>query len=379
MSDVYKNRIDLAKKKIVEYDLDGLLLYKPNNIMYYTGVGQEDVACACVVLPKEGEPELVTLWTDVKYARQKTNMGVSGYSLADGIIHGRVAKVAEKMGIADGKLGIERDWLQVGQFEMLQAALPNATFPEAGEIFLYTWIDEIRMYKTPDEVEKLRKAAKVADLAMDAAIKAIRPGVTGYDIAAEAEYVMKKHGSGSWFGSHPTLIAYGELLHHAHPFTCGNKIENNGLITIDLGAIIEGYHSDLCRTIALGKITKEEEMAVQANLNGQTAAIQAMRPGVSINDVDAATREGLGDYAKYHYGPGLVGHGLGLGNGIQAFDCPFIATGDERKLQKDMVLALFEIPPFVPGVGAPRFEDSILVTDDEPELLTKYPRELIRI
>jgi Xaa-Pro aminopeptidase len=379
MSEKFKNRVKMAKEKIKEYNLDGLLLYKPNNIMYYSGVGQEDVACACVVIPKDGDPELVTLWTDVKYAKKKTWMKVSGYTLAKGILHGGVAEVVKKLGIEDGKFGLDKDWLQVGQFEMLQQTLPNATFPEAPEIFLYTWIDELRMYKTPDEVEIMRRAAEIADLAMEAAVKAVKPGVTGYDIAAEAEYVMRKNGSGSWFGAHPTLVAYGELLHHAHPFACGEKIPNNGLVTIDLGAVIEGYHSDLCRTIALGKITDEEEKAAQANLNGQSAAIEKMRPGVSINDIDAATREGLGEYAKYHYGPGLVGHGVGLGNGIQAFDCPFIATGDERKVQKDMVLALFEIPPFIPGIGAPRFEDMILVTDDEPEILTKYPRELIRI
>ncbi|MFA9376345.1 MAG: M24 family metallopeptidase [Lachnotalea sp.] len=358
--------------------MTGYCFTSRNNIIYYTGVGHEDTAAACVVIPKEGEPVLITLWTDIQYTKKKTDMKVFPYAMAAGTIHDHVAKVLDKLGIVDGKFGVERDWMPIGQFEMLQESLPNSTFPEAKEIFLYSWIDDLRMVKTPDEIEKLRKAAKVTDLAMEAAIRAIKPGVTGFDIIAEAEYVMKKHGAGSWIGAHPTLVAYGELLNHAHPFSPKDKIENNGLITIDLGAVIEGYHSDLCRTIALGKITKEEEMATQAVLNGQTAAIEVMRSGVSISDVQIATLEGFGDYKKYHFG-GLIGHGLGLGNGPQAFDSPFIAKGDERKMEKNTVWALIEIPPFVPGVGAPRFEDAILITDDKPELLTKYPRELIRI
>ena len=379
MSEKLKSRVKIAQEKIKEHDLDGLLMYKPNNIMYYSGVDGVDTVCTCVVMPREGDPEVVTLWTDIQIMQKKTWMKVRGYALAKGILWNGVAETVKRMGLLKGKWGIEKDWMPLGQFKMLQGALPDASFPEADEVFLYTWIDEIRMFKDPDEVETLRKAAGIADLAMEAAVKVVKPGVTGFDIAAEIEYVMKKRGCGMWIGNHPTIVASGEMLHHAHPWASGNKIENNDLVVIDLGAVVDGYHSDLCRTIAVGKITDEQEKAIQANLNGQAAGMERMRPGVSIHDIDAATREGLGEYVKFQYGPGLVGHGCGLGNGPQAFDCPFIATGDERKVQKNMVLALWEIPPFIPGVGAPRFEDMTLVTDDEPERLTKYPRELIRL
>lgn len=292
-----------------------------------------------------------------------------------------MGKYLKDLGIADGKFALEKDFMTLGRFEMIKAALPEATFPEAPEAYLYTWIDELRLVKSDDEIEKIRKSCAVTDMAMEAAIKAIKPGVTGMDIAAEAEYIMKKNGAGSWLGSHPIMIAYGELLQHAHPFAGSQfreKVENNSLITIDMGATIDGYHSDLCRTIALGDITEEEEKAVEVILKGQKAAIDAIKPGNTVADIHAAAMEALGDYKKYHYG-GLIGHSVGLGSGPQALDPPFITGADPTVLEKNMVCALFEIPPFVPGVGAVRFEDTILVTDGEAELLTKYPRELIRV
>lgn len=377
MKDMYKSRIERAKKQIAEHDLDCLLLYKPNNVAYYTGV-IEDTACACVVMPAEGEPELVTLWYDVEWTRKRTDMKVVGWSMREGSIHDRIARVVGEMGIADGKFAFEADWMLHDQFQMLQTALPNAKFLEGDDILRCTWIEDVRIYKTPDEVEKLRKSAEVADLAMDAVLKVIKPGITGFDIAAEAEYVMKKHHSSTRTTAHPIMIAYGELLHRPHPFIYSDKIENNGLITIDFGAVIDGYHSDLARTIALGKITKEDEMAVQAVLNGQTAGIQAIRPGVRLKYVHKAVLEGFGDYRKYHFG-GLVGHSLGLGNGLQSFDIPYIDRDSELILEKDMVWGFIEVSPFIPGVGAPRFEDAVVVTENGAEVLSRYPRELIRI
>ncbi len=379
MSERHKNRVKKAQEKIKEHGLDGLLLYKPQNVMYYSGVSHQDTACACVIMPVEGDPELVTLWTDVRYVKEKTWMDVRGWALSKGIVHTGVADVVKKLGLKKGKFGVEKDWLSVGQFEMLKQSVPHATFPEADEIFYYTWIDDIRMHKEPWEVEILRKAARVADAAMEAAVKAVKPGVSGYDIAADAEYVMKKQGSGMWISNHPTIVASGDLLGHAHPFASGRLIENNDLVVIDLGALIDGYHSDLCRTIAVGRITDEQEQAVQAVLNGQSSGIQAMRAGATLHEIYAATRAGLGEYGKYMTSPVLTGHGCGMGNGLQAADTPFISMNDERKVVKDMVLSLFEIPPFVPGIGAPRFEDMILVTESEPEILAKYPRELIRV
>ncbi len=379
MSERHKNRVKKAQEKIREHGLDGLLLYKPMNVMYYSGVSHQDTACACVIMPVKGDPELVTLWTDIPYLKKKTWMAVRGFSLSKGILHTGVADVVKKLGLEKGKLGVEKDWLSAGQFEMLKQSVPHATFPEADEIFYYTWIDEIRMQKEPWEVEILRKAARVADAAMEAAVKAVKPGVSGYNIAAEAEYVMRNEGSGMWIGDHPTIVASGDLLDVAHPFASGRLIENNALVVIDLGALIDGYHSDLCRTIAVGKITDKQEQAVQAVLNGQSSGIQAMRVGATIHEIDAAGRAGLGEYGKYLTSPLFTGHGCGLGCGILIADPPIISMNDERRVVKDMVLSLFEIPPFTPGIGAPRFEDMVLVTESEPEILAKYPRELIRV
>jgi len=233
-------------------------------------------------------------------------------------------------------------------------------------------VESLRGVKDAGEIEVIRDAARLGSQVMEEAIRLIRPGVSELDIAAEIGYRMKRKGASG--ESFEAIVASGprSALPHARP--TARRIGKNELVVLDLGAILRHYCSDLTRTVHVGKASAQVRQWYQAVLDAQTAARDALRPGVSCGTIDAAARnvlqrKGLGRYFVHS-----TGHGIGL----EIHEDPRIARDQETILKTGNVVTL-EPGVYVEGVGGIRIEDDALVTARGAEILTTASREFLEL
>jgi Xaa-Pro aminopeptidase len=234
---------------------------------------------------------------------------------------------------------------------------------------------DLRIVKSSEEIELIRRAGKVADLAMEAAIKAVRPGVTETEIAAEAEYAMRKNGAEEFYR---TYIATGPRSSIAHGLVGHRKVQNGDLVMIDLHPTVNSYHADICRTICVGKPSEKQRKAFDVYLRAQRAAIEAVNPNTTMTKVENVMHEIFGKegYEAYFLGPPI--HGVGL-----EFEEPPLPAGhaffhgEEPKdeLKPGMVLSIGNCGLYLGGFGV-RIEDTVTVTDRGYEELTRYNKSL---
>jgi Xaa-Pro aminopeptidase len=233
-------------------------------------------------------------------------------------------------------------------------------------------VDQFRAVKDSSEIDRIRRAARLASEVMEEVIGLVRPGVTELDLAAEIVYRMRRKGaSGESFES---IVAAGprSALPHACPTT--RQIGKNELVVLDLGAILRRYCSDLTRTVHVGRAPSRIRRWYNAVLESQAAARNALGNGVAAGAVDAAARgvlqrEGLGRYFVHS-----TGHGIGL----EIHEGPRLARGQKRLLETGNVVTL-EPGVYVEGVGGIRIEDDAVITPNGAEILTTAPRELIEL
>ncbi len=231
-------------------------------------------------------------------------------------------------------------------------------------------ITDIRMVKSRDEVEKIIKAQRISERAFDHILKFIKPGKTEKEIALELEYFMLKNGADAL--SFETIAVSGKNSSLPHGVPGDKVIENGDFITMDYGAVVDFYHSDMTRTVAVGEISSKQADVYQTVLDAQLAGIEAVRAGVDCKAVDAVSREiirkkGYGDY---------FGHGLGHGVGVEIHELPSLNPSSKAVLAEGHVVTV-EPGIYLPGQFGVRIEDMVFVTADGCENLTKCDKKLI--
>jgi Xaa-Pro aminopeptidase len=200
----------------------------------------------------------------------------------------------------------------------------------------------------------------------------LKPGVRENEIAAEAEYQMRKRGaSGPAF---ETIVAFGErsALPHARPTM--RRLGKNELVVLDLGVILAHYCSDITRTVYVGRAPKRVREWYKAVQEAQVAAISEARVGTTCGDVDAAARNVLAGYKLEQKFAHSTGHGLGL----EVHEDPRVAKGQSRILEPGNVITI-EPGVYVEGVGGIRIEDDVALHNGKTEVLTRIPRDLIEL
>jgi len=275
--------------------------------------------------------------------------------------------------IADGirrhrvnRIGV--DLLPVGALRVLEAALPGVQFVDGLEV-----IDEARKIKHPLEVDMLRAAAEVADLGMQAAIAAVRPGATEIEVSTAAASTMMLAGSED-IPYYP-LVASGDHAVYGYRFPTTKRIQAGEMVRIDCGAaIVNGYNGDIARIAFAGAPSEEQIRLYRAVYEMLRTGVDRLRPGALSTDVVDAVAEvsRRWGYEKYTYF-GILGHGLGT----DLHEAPTIGekvTGGRavERLEAGMVVAL-EPGVLLPGVGGGHLEDVALITDSAPEILTRTP------
>ncbi|MDR7482809.1 MAG: Xaa-Pro peptidase family protein [Armatimonadota bacterium] len=265
-----------------------------------------------------------------------------------------------------GRIGV--DLLPVGALRHLERALPDVQFVDGLDA-----IDDARKIKHPLEIAMLREAAEVADLGMQAALAAVRPGVTELEVSAAAATAMMLAGSED-IPYYP-LVASGDHAVYGYRFPTTKRIRYGEMVRIDCGAaIVNGYNGDIARIAFAGTPTPEQRQVYRAVYQMLQAGVDRLRAGVLTTEVveaaaQVARRWGYEDHTYF----GILGHGLGT----DLHEAPTIGekvTGHRppQRLEAGMVVAL-EPGILLPGVGGGHLEDVAVVTDGAPEVLTKTP------
>ena len=233
-------------------------------------------------------------------------------------------------------------------------------------------VEGLRAVKDADEVTALRRACAVADAAFADVLPTIRPGVTERTIAADLEGRMRRHGSEG--PSFDTIVAAGPNAAVPHHRPTDRPVGLGDLITIDFGAVVDGYHSDMTRTVVLGEPQAWQREVYDVVAAAQQAGVDAVADGVAAATVDQAAR---GVIEAAGMGERFI-HGLGHGVGLEIHEAPAVGSGSAGELRMDMVLTV-EPGVYLPGRGGVRIEDTLVVLGHgrPAERLTLSPRELL--
>lgn len=226
-----------------------------------------------------------------------------------------------------------------------------------------------RIVKSEEEIQKICDAQAITDATFEHILPYIREGVTEREIALEIEFFMRKQGADG--NAFDPIVVTGANGSQCHGIPGNTKLQKGDLITMDTGALLHGYHSDMTRTVALGYVSDEQKAIYDTVLKAQLAAIDAVRAGVRCCDVDKVAR----DIIETPY-PGTFGHGLGHGVGFEIHEWPRFSKLDTTACEPGMVITV-EPGIYLPGKCGVRIEDMIVVTEDGCRNLTHSPKELI--
>jgi Xaa-Pro aminopeptidase len=369
-NEVFRQRIRRAGELMEKAGLDAILLTKPQNMSYLVGDGR---LCAFSIVARSGATYLGVPKTDVEDAKKScASEHILGFEDEVGMLHA-LMHIWKELGLEKGKVGAENTWLKVSMLEMFKH--PHAKpewlqFADATDL-----MTDLRIVKSSEEVERIKRAARVADKAMGAAIKTVKPGVTETMIAGEAEYVMRRNGAEEFFR---TYVASGPRSSIAHGVVSRRKIRKGELVMIDLHPTVDGYHADICRTVCVGKPSERQRKAFDAYMRAQRAAVQAAGPSARMTQLenimhDIFQKDG---YEEYFVGPPI--HGVGL-----EFEEPPLPAGhaffhgEEPKddLRPGMVISIGNCGLYLGDFGV-RIEDTVAITEKGHEELTTYRRAL---
>ncbi len=240
----------------------------------------------------------------------------------------------------------------------------------ADEPMLDDLLHDLRVVKSPEEAENIRKAQKLTDRTFDYVLKQIGVGKTEREIALDMEFFMRRLGSEGV--SFDFIVISGKNSSLPHGVPTDKKIEAGDFVTMDFGAVVNGYRSDMTRTVAVGFVTDEQKAVYETVLAAQCAALSAIHAGAACNEIDRIARDRI---AAAGYGE-YFGHGLGHSVGLEIHESPACSPNDKTVLQSGTVMTV-EPGIYLPDRFGVRIEDMVLVTETGCENLTKSPKELI--
>lgn len=353
MSKLTKLRQALEAKK-----LDGILISSGINRRYMTGF----TGTAGVALISLTDARFIT---DFRYTNQ-ANEQIADFTVVEHkqVLNEEIKQQLKNMGIK--KLGFEQDHVTYSEYTTF-----NDTF-EVELIPVNNMVESLRLFKTNDELGIMKKAAKIADDAFDHIQSYIKPGVREIDISNELEFFMRKQGATS--SSFDIIVASGYRSALPHGVASNKKIQSGELVTMDYGALYQGYCSDITRTVAVGEINDQLHSIYHIVLEAQLRGVTAIKPGVTGKEADAATR----DYIKENGYGEFFGHSTGHGLGMEVHEAPSLSFKSEKPLEKGMVVTV-EPGIYIPEVGGCRIEDDVVLTETGNERLTLAPKELIQL
>ena len=231
-------------------------------------------------------------------------------------------------------------------------------------------ISDLRIVKSADEIEKLRTAQKIAEKAYLEVLNFVKPGITEKEIAARLEFLMKMNGAERVAFDLITVTGKKTSLPHGVPGDV--KVQAGDFVTFDIGAVYDGYHSDMTRTIAVDSVSDEQREIYDIVLKAHLAGLDAVKAGVTGFEVDKTARDIINEagYAQY------FGHGTGHGVGLEIHEAPYANTRYNEVLKENMTLTV-EPGIYLPDKFGVRIEDTVLVTANGFETFASIPKDLL--
>jgi len=359
MSEPFTGRRQELQAELRKRRLTHLLVTQPANWFYLTGFTGE---AGMLVLSQHSS----TLITDGRFTAQakKETLGVRSV--------GQKGSLADSVGVflsaRGGRVGFDPGQLTVGQLQLLRrAAGTGVAWAEATG-----YVEAQRAQKEHQEVVQMQAAATLAGDVLMAALKLLKPGIRELEVAAEIDYQMRYRGAGK--PAFETIVAFGEHSAYPHARPTAKRLKKNELVVLDLGAILGHYCSDITRTVFVGRAPARIRRWHRAVQEARSAAVAAVRAGVSCGEVDAAARRVLAGHRLERYFVHSTGHGLGL----EVHEEPRVARGQKQQLVPGNVITI-EPGVYIPDIGGIRIEDDVAVLAGGAQILTSAPRELIEI
>lgn len=344
------------REALKENALDAILVSNSYNRRYITGfTGSSGVA---VISANDA-----VFITDFRYTEQAAEQ-VKGFRIVkhERTIIEEVAAQVQEMNIQT--LGFEKDDVTFGMYELYNEKVQAELKPVSGII------EKLRMIKSAEEIETLKDAAKIADDAFAHICTFIKPGVSELEVSNELEMFMRKQGATS--SSFDIIVASGERGALPHGVASAKIIQSGELVTLDFGALYNGYISDITRTVAVGEPSEQMREIYEITRAAQQKALEEIKPGMTGIEADAIAR----DYIKSKGYGEAFGHSTGHGIGLEVHEGPALSFRSETVLVPNMAVTV-EPGIYVPGVGGVRIEDDIIITEEGNVRLTHSPKELI--
>jgi Xaa-Pro aminopeptidase len=355
------HRIKQAQKRLQEAELDYYLVSHLPHVRYLCGYSGSNG----LLLLSHTRAEF---YTDGRYTEQvRTEVkGARARIPKDGNLVAEMAKSVILRG-KHPRIGIQAKYMVLAAYTALKDKLSDALLVAHDEL-----VEPLTAVKDKKEIAFIRRATKIVDEAFVELLPSLRPGVREIEAAAELEYIMMKRGSeGTPF---ETICASGKRSALPHGKASAKKMGKGEFVTLDFGAIVGGYCSDITRTVVLGKASARQKKIYDCVYRAQTAAVRKMRHGASTRAVDATARDII---TRAGYGR-RFGHGTGHGVGLEVHQTPNLSPRVDSKLAAGMVVTV-EPGIYVPGFGGVRIEDDVLVTRSGYEVLTTTTKKLIEL
>lgn len=352
----FEGRRERVVEGLAERKIDALLVSSAPNVRYLSGFTGSN---GNLLIWREG----AILFTDPRYdlrAKEEVNCRVTVTRRP------LVFDVVERIGrLKLRHIGYEQTRMTCDAFEALKSRLPAraALVPIAG------WMEELRSVKSDAELALIRKSVETTSRAFELAVARLKAGMSERDLAAELEYRMRRQGAEK--PAFDTIVAAGTRTALPHSEPSSARLEKGALVMVDMGAIQEGYSSDMTRMLHLGAPRSRVKRIYGAVLEAQLAALDAVRGGVQAARVHQAAVRVLKSYGLDRAFVHSTGHGLGL----EIHEAPRIGKNSKTRLEPGMAITI-EPGVYLEGFGGVRIEDTVVVTSWGCEILTPTTKEL---
>lgn len=340
------NTLDKLREAFHDLGAEAMLVTHPANVRYLSSFTSPEDGRVLVT------SEEAVLYTDGRYTAQVAEES----RLPVEIVQGEwLTPLSEKL---QGRaLAIEAEHLSYQLFSKLAEKLGREPLPSSG------LVSRFRLTKTPAELARLRQAAELTDAAYTHILDFMKPGCQEVEVTLELERFIRKAGAEG--KSFDFIAASGVRSAMPHGGATNKELANGELVTLDFGAVVDGYHADMTRTVAIGEVSEELRRMYEAVLEANQTALAALAPGKNGKEVDALARAVLAEYELDEYFTHSLGHGVGL----EVHEGPRLAKTQSQMLEPNMT-ATIEPGIYIPGKAGVRVEDLAVITGGGYELLS---------
>jgi len=382
-AELRRQRVAKAQTALAESDADGVLVWKDENVRYLTSLRAQLIAGKTTslngaLLTASEDPILLGSGGEIDKARFGMSWIGEAHAvpimeqreLVDGFVKTILTPLLASRGLTSGKLAV--DQANISFIQSMRAHFPDLELVDGDTV-----MQQARWIKTDLEVAVIEEACAIGDSVTQRALDETRAGRRELDVAADAMQTLFQLG-GEMAHVITPFVASGEHMSPPHRLATDKIIRNQDLCFIDIGAMWNGYFADIGRTTIVGRPSKEQQKIYTAVYEGLMAGLDKMRPGNTNQDCADAIIARIGEHGlDEHLFSLFIGHGIGMGANEPPYIGETLPGATTYAFQPNMVFAVEPLVwvPNVRGGGGVRLEDMVLITDDDPHLLSRVEYE----